>query len=286
MPVESQTAQRQQINAELPALFRFSVAGLELAFVIILALISANTILFFFKNNITEEISTDIVIPPKSSQIITETADYTYLKTVDAFYPENQVVDQVPSLQIPESTLNIKLYGIRARGNGDGTVIFQSQGSVQQLAIVGNEIAPNTVLTAVHADSIEFRRNGKLEKKYLDEEHTTSGLLKQNSEVTASTPTVFANTVSEFVNALALSPYRNGRAIEGFVVGSDADGSLLTFAGLEVADIIKSVNGNELHSWERVTEISDGARSGVLDLSLERRGEPINLSISTSSLGL
>ena len=83
-----------------------------------------------------------------------------------------------------------------------------------------------------------------------------------------------------------LKPFREGKNIAGFTVGDKAEPSLLILAGLEKGDIISSVNGNELLSWERVKEISEGASGGTLNIQLERDGEMRTLELSQSALGL
>ncbi len=285
MTAEVKQNSRNIMQAELPVPFRLSVAGLELIAVVTLAFFSANLVLFFIEKNTAAEIPTTVQASSATSDNMGDASKITYLKTVDAFYPNNQIIDQQPTAALPESTLDVKIFGIRANGGGDGTVILTSQGSVQQLAQVGSEIAPNTVLTAIYQDRIEFRRSGRMETIYLDEDRMASPLSNSTTSHAPETSAVPEDVISGFINALALSPYRNGRSIAGFVIGPDSDRALLILAGLEVGDIISVVNGNELHSWERVSEIPEEAQSGTLELKLERRGEPLSLSISTSILG-
>lgn len=281
MPANADTAQRQKNAIELPALYRFSVTAAELLAVIILAMIGANFIVLLIDKNTAPAISTDIEFEASLPHDVTNASDYTNLQTVDAFYPANRDIEPVQKALLPKSTLDVQIFGIRATGGGNGRVILQAQGGMQQLASIGNEIAANTTLTAVYPDRIEIRRNGRLETIFQDEDRVVSDLSSHSTENITDTK----NDLAALIESLKLSPYRNGRSIEGFAIGGDADSTLLTLVGLQVADIITSVNGNELHSWERVSEIPDAAGSGQLILQLQRNGETVDLSIPTSSTG-
>lgn len=281
MPANADTAQRQKNAIELPARYRFAVTVAELLAVIILAMICANFIVLLIDKNSAPAISTDSEYQASLPRDATYAGDYTNLKTVDAFYPTNRDIEPLQTAELPKSTLNVQIFGIRATGGGNGRVILQAQGGMQQLASIGNEIAANTTLTAVYPDRIEIRRNGRLETIYLDEERVVADLSSHSTEKITDTK----NDLAALIESLKLSPYRNGRSIEGFAIGDDADKTLLAVVGLQVADIITSVNGNELHSWERVSEIPDAAGSEQLILQLQRNGETVDLSIPTSSTG-
>lgn len=285
MAAETQQNKAQNTIVHLPIFFRLSVAGVEIIVVSILALICSNLFLMMLERY------NDFGLPEFTQQSLSKSRgehrenDYTYLKTVDAFYNKNSVLFEQQTEQLPESTLDIQIFGIRARGKGSGTVILKSQGSVQKLARVGDEIAAGTLLTAIYADRIEFRRNGRLETIYLDKERVNELSNAQTNEVAHEPSENHAEAISTFVKSMDLSPYREGRDIIGFNIGDGAEKTLLALAGLEVGDIINSVNGNQLHSWERVSEIADESSSGELDIQLERNGETIRLSLSSTSLG-
>ncbi|MCP5380950.1 MAG: PDZ domain-containing protein [Kordiimonadaceae bacterium] len=274
----------------LPIYYRTALIFLEIVAIILLALVCSN--LFMKMLNSDAEIISAAPLPMATPVEIQNARheDYNYLKTVDAFYGLSKNIIATRTDDIPESTLDIQVFGLRAKGNGDGTVILKSQGSLQKLAKIGDEIARGTRLAAIYSDRIDIRRNGRLETIYLNKERANS---HQNSQSQiAATSTIPQNSndtkkkIEDFIALMDLKPFREGKNIAGFTVGDKAEPSLLILAGLEKGDIISSVNGNELLSWERVKEISDGASGDTLNIQLERDGEKRTLKLSQSVLGL
>lgn len=280
--------QTKEMQVALPRVYVYVVAALEVISVIILAVLCSNLFIFYLEQIGEDNTLSQITATNNVPQRPTTDTSYPYLRSVDPFFDRSFDVTEESASQLPESTLDLKIYGIRATGNGDGTVILKSQGSKQRLSLVGDEIADNTVLTAIYAGRIEISRNGRLETIYLDSERTKS-LSVNVSDVSRSQTSLNADffeteLIINFIKALELKPYRQDRRISGFVIGDDAKKSLAASAGLEIGDIIQSVNGNRLHSWERVLEIPDGV-TGTIDIQLERRGELLNLALTPSSLG-
>jgi general secretion pathway protein C len=276
-------------DAQLPLFFRFTLTGFEIFAVILLAILCSDTFLSLVSSGEKRDLSTTVVPSTIFKNGRSDEHQYSYLKTVDPFYgvTVSETVSQVNN--VPQSTLDIQIFGLRAKNNGSGTVILKSQGGIQKLAQVGDEIASGAKLTAIFANRIEFRRNGRLETIYLPKDRV-GFLAKKQSDIPEVMPAnnhqgTNKEQIADFVSAMDLTPYRQGKNIEGFTVGVNADLSLLSLVGLQKGDIINSVNGNRLHSWERVKEISEGAGFGSLDIQFERSGEPLALSLSQSSLG-
>ncbi|HPF46804.1 MAG: PDZ domain-containing protein [Alphaproteobacteria bacterium] len=274
----------------LPPYYRYALIFLEIVAVIFLALICSNIVIQLLNPDVEIDLSAPLPTTSLSEKQKARQTDYSYLKTVDAFFglPKNIITTR--SDDIPESTLDIQVFGLRAKGNGDGTVILKSQGSVQKLAKIGDQVANGTTLAAIYPDRIDIRRNGRLETIYLNKDRENARQIAQ-SQIAApsSTPQSSNNSkqkIEDFIALMDLKPFREGKNIAGFTVGDKAEPSLLILAGLEKGDIISSVNGNELLSWERVKEISEGASGGTLNIQLERDGEMRTLELSQSALGL
>lgn len=276
---------------QLPFAYRLSITLSEIFFVIILAIISANIILLM----IDDKAAVTAGLNPKylsyDSQKDEVDNDYSYLKTVDPFYVVNTNLKTLQANNLPESTLDVKIYGLRTDGEGRGSAILKVQGALQKLAYPGAEIAENVRLTAIFPDRIEINRNGRLETVYIDKNKLTSSpnLKAQNANTnTAKSSDVdVKKDITAFVQSMDLSPFRSGNRIEGFVIGQEAQRTTLAAIGLEIGDILNSVNGNSLHSWERVKEIADEFNDAAsLNILIERRGESLTLSLPRSSLGI
>ncbi len=277
-------------NLKLPISYRTTLVGLEIIAVILLAIFCADVFLLKLGSTKNITFSTTPLLTASSNENLNNASAYEYLRSVDAFHKLSPVTDISQFNDVPESTLDIQIFGLRVKENGLGTAIVKSQGNSQRLASVGDEIASGIRLTAVYHDRIEFARNGLLETTYLEKDRAApinDQSVKKLSVTVHDNPSIVSQKkIEDLIRSMDLSPYRQENAITGFAVGSNAQESLLSLVGIEVGDIINSVNGNELHSWERVKEIPSEARTGALDIQFERNGEPLTLTLSQSSFGL
>ena len=71
--------------------------------------------------------------------------------------------DTPETVRAAESSLDIKLFGLRADGNGIGSVIYKIGGQKQQNVRVGEQMADKIKLLAVYNDRIEINNNGSFE---------------------------------------------------------------------------------------------------------------------------
>lgn len=278
------------LKLQLPFAYRISIAISEIIFIIILAVISANFVLQLIDDQPAITTQNPIYIS-KTSQELKIDNDYSYLKTVDPFYGVNTSLKKIEANNLPESTFDIKIYGLRTDGEGRGSAILKVQGDVQKLLYPGAEIANNVRLTAIYSDRIEINRSGRLETVFLEKNRSVSPLgikaLNADKDVIETPNAELKKNVAAFIQSMDLSPFRSGNRIAGFVIGQEAQKTVLTTVGLEIGDILNSVNGNNLHSWERVNEIPDEiSNSASLNILLERRGETLSLSLTRSSLGI
>ena len=216
--------------------------------------------------------------------------DFSNLIMTDAFFGDLQDRNTKSLVTAPESNLDLKIYGLRTRGNGQGTAILKSQGEVQKLYQTGENVSEAVRLTSVYHDRIEISRNGITETIYLDKERSSrsvvseqSGPLKPNIQAANQEKT---EKIEEVIAALDLNPFRKNNRISGFVIGEEAEATLLAQMGFETGDVLYEVNGEELISWERITEISENSNDGGLNIKFERHGEIQTLTLSNLILGL
>lgn len=181
----------------------------------------------------------------------------------------------------PETTLNLKLYGVRAKtAAGEGSAIIRLPDGKQRVFLVGEQIINGVRLRAVAGDHVTIERAGVSEALYLGDGPRTavaapaSGVApntsSQSPAATADGTTAF---VSSLLDQVELKPRRQGNRINGFYL-MDRDGSGRVAAlGLQPGDVILSVNGVDLVAFERVTELAGELRGARrLTLDIERDG--------------
>lgn len=263
------------------------VTVFEIILVVILSYLASSLI----KGMMIETAEINTYVENNSQSIVSnKTEDFSNLILTDAFFGALQDPNTQSLVIAPESTLDLKIYGLRTRGNGKGTAILKSQGEVQKLYQTGENVSETVKLTSVYHDRIEISRSGISETIYLDKERYSrsvvskqSGPLKQNIEVSNQEKT---EKIEEVIAALDLNPFRKNNRISGFVIGEDAEATLLAQMGFARGDVLYEVNGEELISWERISEISENSNDGGLNIKFERHGEIQTLTLSNLILGL
>lgn len=273
-------------SRSIPIAYRMGLRAIEVCLLIFLVYAIATWWLVpnDLQKPVSEAYATSFGTPNNDNQAPSSSGLADLVAAYDPFFPGISPISQSTAVAAPESTLDISVYGTRVRGDGQGSAILKTQGGLQIPVKTGGKISETIKLTGVYSDRIEIRRAGKLESVYLE------GRRPQPAAQIATLPAISSSNseskralVDQFVTTADLSPLRRNNRIEGFIVGNGAPLPFLLLSGLKKGDLIRSVNGEELHSWERVHELAeDFENSGALDLSLERDGIDLSLNIDLS----
>lgn len=205
---------------------------------------------------------------------------------------------EVQDTVLPESNLQMEVFGLRAQRNGQGAAIVKLQNGEQKLVEVGQDMAPGVRLTGVYTDRLELNRGGRREAVYLVPEEQRSALLRttvDNRKLagtrTPSGPVISQNSqqaskstaqkVIQEIKNLGLKPVRRNRRIIGFRLPEDLP-QVAQLLGFEAADILLSVNGEPVNSFERFAELEEElANARQLIVEIERRGEVRRVPVSS-----
>jgi len=277
---------------------------LEGALVIILGLICADLLTGFLKS--------DDDIPSRLDQIrhmsAASSADhkvgmpenYEHLLSYDPFFGAKQTLNSAPVSEAPKSSLNIAIFGLRFRPGGKNSVIVKVQGQDQIRAIVGDMLSANVRLVGIYRDRIEINRAGARESIYLragSTRHKNATLAKPSQKTplpakAAPIPTAQAkNTmpgreaIVNLIHSLDMKILRTGRKVEGFVIGAQANKILLSALALQEGDLLVSVNGESLNSYEKLEELPDEIDGDDhLNIELVRRGVAKRQQVSLNQI--
>ena len=185
------------------------------------------------------------VIPATNPNISAPTSqsaiDTSILTSFDPFHRERAAVFAPVLESAPETTLNLKVFGMRADLKGDtSSAIIQTPDQKQATYFLGDEIIQGVTLKSVDIDFVILDRNGTLER-----------LSRQGrSEEDKAAGTTLALSALDFkaadmINDLRFFPHREGRTVIGYKVQPRRGGSLSKF-GFKRNDIITSINGEDL----------------------------------------
>ncbi|MDO8527615.1 MAG: type II secretion system protein GspC [Deltaproteobacteria bacterium] len=225
--------------------------------------------------------TTASVQPPATDfKIIVERNIFDSSEAALSETPTEAATTVVLTGEATKTSLGIKVMGVMVMGPGtddrSSAIISGSGGTVDTYAVgAENGFAPNTKLTKVKPDRIEFVNNGRLEYALVEEEGGGSIFGPPPSTVAAGTPqptsaetpepgsgikkageNKFVIDQKEVQNALTNMDqlYTEIRAVPNFAGGkvsgmkilSVKQGSIFDKLGLQRGDILEKINGMEL----------------------------------------
>ncbi len=204
-------------------------------------------------------------------------ADYTILTSFDAFNRSVlSAVRQQPE-ELPESSLKIEVFGLRAHGDGAGSAIIKLAGDDQRLVNVGEKLSAAVELKAVYEDRLEIIRSGRHEAVYLRPKAERSQL---KQAVPVPGPKKVSSGLLQDIAALKVEVVKDQKQIIGFRITGAQTPATLESLGLEENDVLTAVNGSPLTSYERLYELPEEF-SGVSEVQIEfeRRGAHLTKTV-------
>lgn len=173
-----------------------------------------------------------------------------------------------------------RLFGVRTAGDGRGSAILGQDGQPQAVYRTGDALAPGLVLSAVHADHVEFGAGRRL---MLDAAAPATAMSALPSMPTAPPPPA-SPTSADIDPARLLDAGLQARTVDGRLSGytllprGNSD-LLLRAAGLLPGDVLLSVNGQVL-SPGVITELANELKANPKAVvTFERDGETRTLSL-------
>jgi general secretion pathway protein C len=171
------------------------------------------------------------------------------------------------------SSLDLKLYGVREdRATGRGSAIIALPDGSQRSFAVGDEIMPGVRLAAVGFDHVTIDRSGVAEQIFLDQSRPVSTIAPADAGQTAYTPPPDSQ--------IRIQPRMGRGGVNGLTVSPGSDGGYaLQAVGLMPGDVIVSINGERITSFEQARGIVRRAR-GELPIIVDRRGREVSIRAS------
>ncbi|MCK0068972.1 type II secretion system protein N [Kordiimonas laminariae] len=257
------------LSAATPKWLRVTATFVEVLLVIFLGYFASQ---LFTKLLSDTNTNVGSALPPVITQPANRATDYSSLTRFDPFFRQLTSAPTAQAAAVRESSLKIKLYGLRAEGEGEGNAIVQMEGAQQKLVRTGESISNGIQLVGVYSDRIEIARRGAREAVYMFKTNKTRSVTTAPQKQITEPNTASSNShIITALTAMNWEPVRENNRIIGFRLTSDVSGLSV---GLEKGDIIQSVNGFKLNSFENLKELPDEL-SGASKFTIEllRRGE-------------
>ena len=198
------------------------------------------------------------------------------------FFPDLVIGEDSPEIvRAAESSLDIKLFGLRADGNGIGSVIYKIGGQEQQNVRVGEQMADKIKLLAVYNDRIEINNNGSFETVSFGKVSSRLlGLMDSPPQATQKESNdKIAKEQPSFLTASYFKSIKNENGdTVGFVILPEYS-FLLSGTAFLPDDVIMEINGERVHNYENLSEALEGIRFGQkVNMTIERRGNKQSMS--------
>ncbi|PHR61337.1 MAG: hypothetical protein COA43_03025 [Robiginitomaculum sp.] len=191
----------------------------------------------------------DTGLPPKLDTQTVQVSSKSKFVIDDEIFSEFDIFNRAKPItetvaieeNAPETTLNLKVYGMRADLGGDtSSAIIQTPDLKQAIYYVGDEIIPNVTLKSVSIDFVILDRNGVNER--LSRQGRKEGEVSANQTLQIGGVSFKAR---DLINNVRFYPKRMGRQVIGYRVMARR-GVKLEDYGLERNDIVIAINGEDM----------------------------------------
>ena len=174
----------------------------------------------------------------------------------DPFHRDTAAIDDIIEYgtDVPETTLNLKLFGRRA--GHDGTAILQAPDKTQRVFRIGDEVMDGVTLKAVNPEYIVLSQGGRIERLTFsrDGENMLTKPEDKTSTPSAANSAALVKTIPQDISVGALmagvnlSPSLKNGQLQGFRISPKSGDINLAVLGLKVGDVVSSIDEIDLTS--------------------------------------
>ena len=226
-----------------------------------------------------------VIIPPTQLEGTLNTSssvprlDKTILISFDPFHRDVEA-SNIPAQMVTsalETTLNLKVFGMRADTKGDSSsAIIQTPDNQQASYILGQEIIPGVTLKQVDIDFVLLDRNGVIER--LSRQGKAEG---EQSVHTAIALVALAFKAQDMINDLRFYPQREGRNVIGYKMRTRRGGSVEKY-GFKQNDVITAINGESLtQNGVNITNIMKNLKQArYASIQILRNDAPMTIEVN------
>ncbi len=264
-------------------------AGVEIALVALLA-VQAGRLAWIF---VAPEPQTTVASRAEAAPV-----DASIFQRFDAFFRTGDKSSLAEAAGADSDAL--RLFGVRAGGTDGGSAIIGLPDGRQVSVGVGETISEGLPLASVGEDFVTVSRGGSVSRLVFTETPAgaatpppppaTAQVMTPTGGAPAPVPATApaaapAGPVVDPQRLMAqasLRPRMDGLRVKGFTLAARGDGAALRAAGLQSGDVILAVNGAELNSLERLSELGgELSGSSAAEIRFERNGRVQTTTIRT-----
>ena len=189
----------------------------------------------------------------------------------------NQSLNQVFSIDIPPTSLSLRLYGIRYSNSGQlDAAILGFDPNNQRIYKTNEVIADNIILEFIEPERVVISRGGIRESVTFDSDTVLS------PEITKVLANSSKGIKVEDINSSALSqmisfqPYFSNGTLKGYQIYPRNQSKLFDSSGLKSGDVLVAVNGLDIKDPSVLKELSV---FGQVKLNLIRDDDDLSIIV-------
>lgn len=198
------------------------------------------------------------------------------LRVLTIFDPFNRQMASAPARRagtrsaLPETSLDLKLMGVRMTGDGGGSAIILTPDKTERAIGAGAEIIDGVTLEEVRDTQVVISRRGVRESLYLDPEAAERQKALRTVSPVAGPERL---DMASFLEKVRVEPRLSGGQVTGLTLYPRGSEGLFAALGLEPGDVLMAING------QPVSDATGLARFGrslsgpePIRLEIERNG--------------
>lgn len=189
----------------------------------------------------------------------------------------NQSLNQVFSIDVPPTSLSLRLYGIRYSNSGQlDAAILGFDPNNQRIYKTNEVIADNIILEFIEPERVVISRRGIRESVTFDSDTVLS------PEITKALANSSKGIKVEDINSSALSqmisfqPYFSNGTLKGYQIYPGNQSKLFDSSGLKSGDVLVAVNGLDIKDPSVLKELSV---FGQVKLNLIRDDDDLSIIV-------
>lgn len=204
--------------------------------------------------------------PPK---LLSPEAQLALIASVDPFFRPGAMPDAAAA-----APSDLKLFGVRAgAGLVPGAAVLGPSDDEQKSYVIGEEVAPGIILSAVNFDHVVLKRGNAPLTLYMEGAEPGAAGTDVAAEQSAASTAV--------AQAFDFVPRTDGDRVTGVTISPGGNPALFAAAGLRDGDVVVAVNGARITSNIDVQQLQSSLAPGArLVLTVERGGRAVPIALN------
>ena len=189
----------------------------------------------------------------------------------------NQSLNQVFSIDVPPTSLSLRLYGIRYSNSGQlDTAILGFDPNNQRIYKTNEVISDNIILEFIEPERVVISRGGIRESVTFDSDTALSPEITKvlaNSRKGIKVDDINSSALSQMIS---FQPYFSNGTLKGYQIYPGNQSKLFDSSGLKSGDVLVAVNGLDIKDPSVLKELSV---FGQVKLNLIRDDDDLSIIV-------